>query len=197
MSSKYILCIVLIVITGFSEADFVFWFHDLTELPEYWTQNGFTFNSSGAYTHLWDEGWPDSKSYNWLKSDYLMIPPDLDSLVIDVSQFVTLFESGDISDYAKVTLYAEFNGCETVELWTRYIDDSDPQKGSLTDSLPIHATMADLNAGDLIQFIFLAEVSAGWHSYVELDWWLWDAQLTGYGMLSLVPRTWAGIKSAF
>ena len=200
MNSKLFLSIVLFIIAGLAQADVVFWFYDLTELPENWINNHFTFSDTGAYILVEDYWNPKSYSKSppssgFILSEYVIIPPDIDSLVVDVQQFVDLYASGPAG--AQVILNVEINGCLTLELWKRAVGYFRYKSSTLTDSLPIHAVITNLNPGDLVQFEFITEASACYQGSALGEWWLWDAQLTGYGSLSLIPRTWAEIKSAF
>ncbi len=156
MKHKSFLSIVLFIIVGMTQADEVFWFYDLTELPEYWTNDNFTFSVTGAYIYVEDYWNPKSNSRGptsgFMLSEYVIIPPGIDSLVIDVQQLVDMGCGGGGAN-ASAKLNAEINGCVTLDLWNRHVFGSQP---SLIDSLPIHAVINNLNPGDLVQFEFIA-----------------------------------------
>ena len=194
MNYKLFLIIGLSFFVGMTEADVVLWFYDLTELPDNWTNDNFTFSINGAHIDVSDEFFPDSEMdgiYGSLLSEYVIIPPDIDSVVIDVQQLVHLHAFGQ-SGYAAAVLTAEINASETYVLWAR---TASCKQLLLTDSIPIHAAITDLSPGDLIQFEFYVILN-GWYGGGSCNWLLWDTQLTGCGISSLVPRTWAWIKSS-
>jgi len=203
---KRLHCIVILFTAFTAASDEVIWSYDLTELPEGWDCQEFTFSEAGANTDLEGSFVPDSGQtitfpYNaFLLSEILIVPPGLDSLVIDVSQYAYLaaYVWGDSQSTegiasASVRLNMEKNGWISTELWYRSAYTySTPD--IVTDSLPIHVAILDVSQGDLIRFRFHAHIN-GFYGSAEVDWTLWDAQLTAYGTLPLIPRTWSAIKS--
>jgi len=188
----------VILFTVFTAApDVVIWSYDLTELPEGWDSQSFTFSEAGAYTHLEAVFTPDmGPPYNsFLLSEIMIVPPGLDSLVIDVSQYAHL-ETHGLTGFANacVQLDIEKNGWTPVELWYRISSSYTPTPDIVIDSLPIHVAILDVSQGDIIRFRFHAHIN-GFYGVAEVNWTLWDAQLTAYGTLPLIPRTWAAIKS--
>lgn len=176
-------------------ADEILWSYDLMELPQGWTHEGFTFDSSGASTYIYDWHFGSTRSItNWLQSSEIIIPSGCDSLVINVSQHAIIQIYADGSGHGTVELKAKVNSSwHTV--WIRELSCYGTSD-TLNDSTVIHETVPGIQAGDIVQFRFEATGNAVWYSDVYVWWWLWDASLTAYGEISLEQCTWAEIKSA-
>ena len=196
------LMVIITVIVAFStNASEVIWFYDLSQLPEFWEAYLFTFSGAGA---LLDESGtfePKSSSSDWnwgyLVSETYMIPPDLDSLVLHVPQNIYLYAVCWNTGLAYVWAQVDLQVNKTNRaLWYRNVYVSGEAYEYLTDTLPIHAVIDDLSCGDIVSFAFHS-AGGGYWGHAEIEWLLWDAQLTAYGTLPLIPATWAGIKSQF
>jgi len=152
---------VMVLFQGFSLAiaDEVVWSYDLMELPPGWTHEGFSFDSSGAHTYIynWHSGSARALTY-WLESDEIKVPSGWDSLVIDISQHVTIQSLGS-SGFGTVEHQARVNSI-WYTVWRRYhscytggtLDDSTAmyKESTLTNCLPasIIVSMAGSAAGD-------------------------------------------------
>lgn len=190
------------IVAGIAGAGSVIWSYDLTGLPPNWSDYLVSFTEWGANLYL-DESFipnrtakPDRTCY--LLSEYTIIPPGLDSLVIDAPQQVYLIASSWSSTTtasAKLIMYV--NETDSLTLWSRLASDFGVVTYEIVrDTMPIHAVVTDLNAGDIVRFEFRGHVG-GYAGHATVDWWLYSAQLTAWGELSLVPRTWASIKASW
>lgn len=177
-------------------ADEIIWYYDFEEPPPGWGYYGFVFEGGAAHLYrlqYWYPGTSTAKSEcASMVTEIVYIPIDMDSLVIDIPQYLDLWASASGSAIASVKLEIEINGSETQLLWDQHVSVYGTSE-QIIDSLPIHICLTDLNPGSFISFRLWA-YHGGFNGTTEIDWWLWEAQLTAYGGLALTPDTWAGIK---
>ena len=177
-------------------ADETIWYYDFEESPPGWGYYGFVFEGGAAHLYRWGEWYPETSIAKSecasMVTEIVFIPTDMDSLVLDIPQFISLFASASGSAIASAKLEIEINGSTTQTLWVQhlYVYGATEQ---LVDSLPIHICLTDLASGSYISFRLWAN-HGGFNGSTEIDWWLWEAQLTAYGGLALIPDSWAGIK---
>lgn len=188
---KSLFAAVLLSVSAAAASELVLWEYDLTELPPFWQNSGFTFSALGAnsYMNLYSGGPLADKTTgtDLLTTQYISCPIGYDSLVIHVPQLLELYAGPSTGCNSNARLEVEQNGSWS-QLWYR-----SAYMGGETDSLPIHETVTGISSGDLVRFRFKSYASA-FYGYAFVDWWLFGATLTAYGDLALQPETWAGIK---
>ena len=171
-----------------SYGDEVIWSYDLTILPPGWQTDKFEFVSNGAryYSNVdWYNCINSTGFSDYLRTETVIIPDGLDSLVLIVPQYLHLIANSQYwgSAHAKTTIDAYVDYVKQC-LWSQEVN-SMGLWDELTDTTTIHEVVTGLNSDQSVYFEFIGYQS-GWEGWTLIDWRLFNAQLIGYGDLNLL-----------